>query len=161
MLALAVIIAAARATLLVRGFVAGPAQVAVRRPFDKCCAAQALQQRSRLRPRAMSSVAETLILGKIVPPDAHQLEQAGAKLRQGGLVAFPTETVYGLGANALLDGAVRSVFVAKGRPLTDPLIVHVTDAEAALQVLDFKGQDEVSSVLTCLNIVKCCILVTH
>jgi L-threonylcarbamoyladenylate synthase len=93
----------------------------------------------------MSSVAELAVLGKIVPPDAQQLEQAGAKLRQGGLVAFPTETVYGLGANALLDGAVRSVFVAKGRPLTDPLIVHVTDADAALQVLDFDGQDEVSA----------------
>jgi hypothetical protein len=144
-LALAVIIASARVALLVRGFIAAPAQVAVCKRFKQCSAAQALQQRSRLRPRAMSSVAELAVLGKIVPPDAQQLEQAGAKLRQGGLVAFPTETVYGLGANALLDGAVRSVFVAKGRPLTDPLIVHVTDADAALQVLDFDGQDEVSA----------------
>ena len=48
-----------------------------------------------------------------------------AILRRGGLVAFPTETVYGLGANALDPKAVLSIFQAKGRPLSDPLIVHV------------------------------------
>ena len=52
-------------------------------------------------------------------------------LRAGGLVAFPTETVYGLGAVATSAPAVRRIFVAKGRPATNPLIVHVADAETA------------------------------
>ncbi len=53
------------------------------------------------------------------------LADAGACLRRGGLVAFPTETVYGLGAHALDRAAVRRIFDAKGRPANDPLIVHV------------------------------------
>jgi L-threonylcarbamoyladenylate synthase len=53
------------------------------------------------------------------------LERAAALLRTGGLVAFPTETVYGLGANALDASAVAKIFIAKGRPSTSPLIVHV------------------------------------
>jgi len=59
--------------------------------------------------------------------------QAARLLREGRLVAFPTETVYGLGANALDEAAVASVFAAKGRPKFNPLIVHVrgrSDAEA-------------------------------
>ncbi len=50
-------------------------------------------------------------------------------LRKGGLVAFPTETVYGLGANALDENAVKKIFEAKGRPSDNPLIVHVSDKE--------------------------------
>ena len=50
-------------------------------------------------------------------------------LKQGKLVGMPTETVYGLGANALDAEACRSIFVSKGRPLTDPLIVHVHSQE--------------------------------
>lgn len=56
-----------------------------------------------------------------------QIEQAAALLRQGELVAFPTETVYGLGADALLPEAVKQVFAVKGRPSDNPLIVHVAD----------------------------------
>src|SRR5262245_61228658 len=56
---------------------------------------------------------------------------AGAALRGGALVAFPTETVYGLGAVATNDRAVAAIFAAKGRPRFNPLIVHVTDAGAA------------------------------
>ncbi|HCM86134.1 MULTISPECIES: L-threonylcarbamoyladenylate synthase [Enterococcus] len=56
-----------------------------------------------------------------------QINQAAALLRQGELVAFPTETVYGLGANALLPESVKQVFSVKGRPSDNPLIVHVTD----------------------------------
>lgn len=56
-----------------------------------------------------------------------QIESAAAVLRAGGLVAFPTETVYGLGANAWSESAVRKVFAAKGRPADNPLIVHVPD----------------------------------
>jgi L-threonylcarbamoyladenylate synthase len=58
-------------------------------------------------------------------PDSASLERAATILRGGGLVAFPTETVYGLGANALDEAAVRRIFDAKGRPATNPVIVHV------------------------------------
>jgi L-threonylcarbamoyladenylate synthase len=62
---------------------------------------------------------------------AGEIEQAARALRAGRLVAFPTETVYGLGAVATNDRAVAAVFAAKGRPRFNPLIVHVTDAGAA------------------------------
>jgi L-threonylcarbamoyladenylate synthase len=67
-------------------------------------------------------------------PDADAIARAADCLRRGGLVAFPTETVYGLGVHALDRGAVRRLFEAKGRPANDPLIVHVPtfDAVAAL-----------------------------
>ncbi len=64
-------------------------------------------------------------------PDAAALAPAAAALAGGALVAFPTETVYGLGANAWDLVAVARVFAVKGRPLTDPLIVHVLDWAAA------------------------------
>lgn len=66
-----------------------------------------------------------------VRPDAGVLERAAAILRGGGLVAFPTETVYGLGANALDEAAVQRIFAAKGRPSFNPLIAHVPDVKAA------------------------------
>ena len=55
---------------------------------------------------------------------------AGEVLKTGGLVAFPTETVYGLGANALMEESVKKIFEAKGRPSDNPLIVHVADIES-------------------------------
>lgn len=58
------------------------------------------------------------------------LEQAAAALASGGVVAFPTETVYGLGADARNSGAVARIFEAKGRPSDNPLIVHLASAEA-------------------------------
>jgi L-threonylcarbamoyladenylate synthase len=62
-------------------------------------------------------------------PDPQAIDEAAAILGAGGLVAFPTETVYGLGAHALDDEAVRGIFAAKGRPSTDPVIVHLASAE--------------------------------
>lgn len=62
--------------------------------------------------------------------------QAGEVLRRGGVVAFPTETVYGLGANACDSGAVRRVFEAKGRPSDNPLIVHVADTGAVKPLVE-------------------------
>lgn len=59
---------------------------------------------------------------------AQQIDKAVAVLRRGGLVAFPTETVYGLGADAANPAAVRRIFEAKGRPANHPLIVHLADA---------------------------------
>src|SRR5579864_4153557 len=61
--------------------------------------------------------------------DAGAIEQAARIIRSGGLVACPTETVYGLGANALDAVAVQKIFAAKERPLWDPLIVHVSSRE--------------------------------
>jgi L-threonylcarbamoyladenylate synthase len=61
-------------------------------------------------------------------PDQQAIGQAADLLRKGRLVAFPTETVYGLGANALDERAVARIFEAKGRPTTDPLIVHLAAA---------------------------------
>lgn len=63
-------------------------------------------------------------------PDIALIARAAELLRGGGLVAFPTETVYGLGAHALDAQAVRGIFLAKERPATDPLIVHLCHAEA-------------------------------
>src|ERR1043166_8616429 len=71
-------------------------------------------------------------------PESDIIAQAAEILRRGGLVAFPTETVYGLGANALDAGAVESIYAAKGRPPTNPIIVHVASVDAARQlVLDW------------------------
>ena len=61
--------------------------------------------------------------------DPASLAQAAERLAAGGLLAFPTETVYGLGARADRDDAVAAIFAAKGRPTDHPLIVHVVDAE--------------------------------
>lgn len=62
-------------------------------------------------------------------PEKDKIEQAAQVWRDGGTVAFPTETVYGLGANALNEAAVKKIFEAKGRPADNPLIVHISDFE--------------------------------
>lgn len=64
-------------------------------------------------------------------PDPEIIQRAAALIREGKLVAFPTETVYGLGANALDARAVSRIFEVKGRPSTSPVIVHVESREAA------------------------------
>ena len=73
---------------------------------------------------------ETRII-KINPqaPEPALMDQAADLLRAGEVVAFPTETVYGLGANALNAQAVEKIFAAKGRPAYDPLIVHIAGVE--------------------------------
>lgn len=68
-------------------------------------------------------------------PLSSVVADAAQRLRAGGLVAFPTETVYGLGADALNEQAVRRVFALKGRPAGNPLIVHVADADMARGVV--------------------------
>lgn len=74
------------------------------------------------------------------PGDPAQLARAAALLRAGRLVAFPTETVYGLGADAANDRAVAEIFAAKGRPRINPLIVHVTDVTAAAQHVEISDR---------------------
>lgn len=68
--------------------------------------------------------------------DIRFIEEAGKVIRNGGTVAFPTETVYGLGANALDDEAVKKIFIAKGRPQDNPLIIHVSTKEISGLVKD-------------------------
>lgn len=77
----------------------------------------------------------------VVPADAHGIAEAARTLASGGLVAFPTETVYGLGADATSAAAVEAVFEAKGRPRTDPLIVHVATIADADAVGDLDAHD--------------------
>lgn len=85
---------------------------------------------SNERPGTMPLVVTDVLRLDPIHPDPEGIAQAAAILKRGGLVAFPTETVYGLGANALDRTAIRRVFEAKGRPAHDPLIVHIHDADA-------------------------------
>jgi L-threonylcarbamoyladenylate synthase len=81
----------------------------------------------------------------IFPADETHLQLAAQRLREGELVVFPTETVYGLGANALAPEAVAKIYAAKGRPSFNPLIVHVADQEAALPLVS--GWNERAQIL--------------
>ena len=71
---------------------------------------------------------------QILPADGAAVAEAARCLKAGGLVAFPTETVYGLGANALDPAAVERIYTAKGRPAYNPLIVHIADPSQAMDV---------------------------
>ena len=75
-------------------------------------------------------------------PSPDGLAQAADLLRRGSLVAFPTETVYGLGGDARSDLAVARIFEAKGRPRFNPLIVHLPDLPAARALADFDARAE-------------------
>lgn len=77
---------------------------------------------------------------KMLPADDAGIKQAAAVLKQGGLVGFATETVYGLGGDANNDHAVAKIFDAKGRPQINPLIVHVASYEAAQKLGIFDAQ---------------------
>jgi L-threonylcarbamoyladenylate synthase len=76
---------------------------------------------------------------RIIGVDPFSIAEAAAVLRRGGLVAFPTETVYGLGANALDPAAVERIFAAKGRPPTNPVIVHVASIDQVPLVADLRA----------------------
>ncbi len=75
----------------------------------------------------------------IVAPTAASVAEAARLIRDGGLVAFPTETVYGLGGDATNERAVAAIFEAKGRPSFNPLIAHVLDAAAAKAFVAWDG----------------------
>ena len=70
---------------------------------------------------------------QVMTADAAGIAEAARILRRGGLVAVPTETVYGLAADATSDAAVARIYAAKARPKFNPLIAHVTSLEAALE----------------------------
>jgi L-threonylcarbamoyladenylate synthase len=85
---------------------------------------------------------ERYVMTETLLPDTHGIARAAALLRDGGFVAFPTETVYGLGGDARSDLAVAGIFAAKGRPRFNPLIVHVPSVEAARAFAVFNAQAE-------------------
>lgn len=78
-----------------------------------------------------------LLNGAIVPATGDNIALAARLITEGKLVAFPTETVYGLGADAANDRAVAAVFAAKKRPNFNPLIIHFADVEAAARAVKF------------------------
>lgn len=78
---------------------------------------------------------ENEVIAKIHKITNESLLHCGERIREGKLVAFPTETVYGLGADATNAKAVLSIFEAKGRPLTDPVIVHIANKEMIDRIL--------------------------
>lgn len=82
--------------------------------------------------RVWYNVSMKTIINKIKKEklDREIIEKAGEILKSGGLVAFPTETVYGLGADALNESAAEKIYAAKGRPSDNPLIVHITNMRA-------------------------------
>lgn len=69
------------------------------------------------------------IITNVVPPTEANISKAAKLLKDGGIIGLPTETVYGLAANALDPGAVQKIFTVKGRPQDNPLIVHICDLE--------------------------------
>lgn len=68
-------------------------------------------------------------------PEENKIREAAAVIKAGGLVAFPTETVYGLGADALLPQGAKRIYAAKGRPSDNPLIVHIADFDALYRIV--------------------------
>lgn len=79
--------------------------------------------------------------------DTHGIEAAAQIIRRGGLVAFPTETVYGLGANGLDAAAVQKIFAAKQRPASDPLILHLEDSRQFSSIAVLDGVEELVASL--------------
>ncbi|MBR6523374.1 MAG: threonylcarbamoyl-AMP synthase [Clostridia bacterium] len=71
---------------------------------------------------------------KVIKTSPAELKNAGEVIKSGGLVVFPTETVYGLGADGLSSEAVKNIFRAKGRPSDNPLILHVSDMKMAEKI---------------------------
>ena len=68
-----------------------------------------------------------------------EIQEAAQEIKKGNLVLFPTETVYGIGANALDENAVKKIFIAKGRAQDNPLIVHVSNMQMVEDIVDNIG----------------------
>ncbi len=85
-----------------------------------------MKRQKGLRVRAL----ETKIV-KVTSPEAEELIQAAEIIKRGGLVVFPTETVYGLGADGLNPEAAKKIYAAKGRPSDNPLIIHISEPSEA------------------------------
>src|ERR671919_1593493 len=104
-------------------------------PAPRCASRSSV---SRLRSLSLVSGLWSLVVTELVDTSPASLARAAECLRRGGLVAFATETVYGLGAHALDTAAGRRLFEAKGRPANDPLIVHVSSFD---DVADLVGTE--------------------
>ena len=97
---------------------------------------------SQRKPYRQMQYRQTEVLQiNALEPEQHIIEQAAALLRAGELVVFPTETVYGLGADGLQTSAVEGIFLAKNRPFSDPLILHIAD-ESALAAITTNVPEE-------------------
>ena len=98
---------------------------------------------------------------KVVKIDSANIDDAAMKeacdlIRAGELVAFPTETVYGLGGNALDEQAAEKIYAAKGRPSDNPLIVHIAEFEALNKIASDTCQNikDIFETGTCQNELK-------
>ena len=77
-------------------------------------------------------------MSRIIPSDQHGISRASMIINQGGLIAMPTETVYGLAGNAYDDEAIKLIYQTKNRPANNPLIVHIANAGDAYQLADIE-----------------------
>ena len=89
-----------------------------------------LEEKANKKRRDIVAKVETYVV-KVdrTNPDKGLIRRAGEIIKNGGVVAFPTETVYGLGGNGFDDKAIDKIFLAKGRPQDNPLILHVSTIE--------------------------------
>ncbi|WFD26903.1 L-threonylcarbamoyladenylate synthase [Malassezia nana] len=100
-----------------------------------------LEFRDRTQPdNAAREPLGQLSVGFLSEQTRHSLQTAATQLHSGHLVAFPTETVYGLGASALRTDASERIYAAKNRPADNPLIVHISDTDMLQQLLPFQFQ---------------------
>ena len=84
----------------------------------------------------MSIQSATEIQTRVIAADERGIRTAAEIIRAGGVVGMPTETVYGLGADAWNETAVERIFLAKGRPADNPLIVHIADPEMLAELTE-------------------------
>jgi L-threonylcarbamoyladenylate synthase len=99
------------------------------------CERWAAQRSQMLAAKRVRNMHTEILVVDPLSPQPERIARAANVLRRGGLVAFPTETVYGLGANALDPDAVAGIFRAKGRPPNNPVIVHVAEPAEARQIV--------------------------
>lgn len=92
-----------------------------------------------------------IIMAEIISVTESELQRAAEALRSGKLVGIPTETVYGLGGNALMDSAVRRIYSVKGRPSSDPLICHTDTVSKAVQMWHPDVDPEVIELARCIG----------
>lgn len=106
----------------------------------------------------LSMSSQASFLGVSSDESSPNYRVAAQHLQKGKLVSFPTETVYGLGANARDVNAITSIFTAKKRPLTDPLIVHILNKESMYDLFDFddaeRGQNNNKARIVCESLAK-------
>lgn len=92
---------------------------------------------------------DTIIRKLTASPDDEDIYQQAAQIiRRGGLVAFPTETVYGLGADGMSEDAARKIYAAKGRPTDNPLILHIADRKDLERITD-KVTEDADKLMKC------------